>query len=277
MVIRHLGDTDFETIIECFLLSFENYFVKMPTEHQFYKDRWKAAGVRLDLSYGMFDSNKLVGFIINAVDERQGEKIAYNSGTGVIPEYRGKRIVKTIYDYAIPDLKQHGITKCLLEVITENIKAITSYEGIGFKKCKYYKCFGGTISVKDQKNYSLKELSFDTVNWETIPNQDLYSWDNQSKSLENGNYKYFKVLAKDKFQSFFAINPENGYVAQFEVINNTNTSWNTLFSAIQSVSKEIRMNNVDDRLIDKIEAVEVAGLKNTVDQFEMELFIETCA
>ncbi len=273
MVVRHLGNTKFESIMECFLSAFENYFVIMPTDHNFYKQGWKASGVRFDLSYGMFDNDKLVGFIINAVDERQGELIAYNSGTGVIPDYRGKRIVKAIYDYAIPDLIENGITKCLLEVITENVKAIKSYEGIGFNICKHYKCFGGTISVETQNNYTLKEVSFEAVDWDGIPNQTLYSWDNQNRSLEKGNYKYFQVLVDNEVQSFFIINPENGYIAQLEVLNNTDSSWNTLFSAIQSLHKEIRINNIDDRLIDKIKVVESAGLKNTVNQYEMELVL----
>jgi ribosomal protein S18 acetylase RimI-like enzyme len=191
MVVRHLGDTDFKTIMECFLSAFDNYFVKVPTDHNFYKQRWKATGVRFDVSYGMFDNTKLVGFIINAIDNRNGEYIAYNSGTGVIPDYRGQRIVNTIYDYAILDLMKHGITKCVLEVITENVKAIKSYEGIGFEKCKYYRCFGGIISVEDLTNYALREVDFSFVDWDTIPNQELYSWDHQTRSLEKGNYKCF--------------------------------------------------------------------------------------
>jgi len=274
MVVRHLGDTDFTTIMDCFLLAFESYFVKMPADHNYYMQRWKAAGVRYDLSYGMFDDDKLVSFIIHAIDERGDDLTAFNTGTGVIPEYRGKRIVKTIYDYAIPDLIENGITKCLLEVITENTKAIKSYQGIGFKKCKHYKCYGGTISVETQNNYTLKEVNFDAVNWESIPNQNLYSWDNQSKSIQKGNYKYFQVLVDNQVQSFFIINPENGYMAQIEVLNNTYSSWKTLFSAIQSQQKDVRINNIDDRLIDKTKAVESAGLKRTVNQFEMELFIE---
>lgn len=273
MVVRHLGDTDFKTIMECFLSAFDNYFVKMPTDHNFYVARWNAAGVRFDLSYGMFDNNKLVGFIINAIDERQGELTAYNSGTGVIPDYRGKRIVKIIYDYAIPDLIENGITKCLLEVITDNVKAIKSYEGIGFKICKHYKCFSGAISVEAQNKYTLKEMSFDAVNWDTMPNQELYSWDNQYSSLAKGNYKYFQVLVNNEVQSFFAVNPENGYIAQLEILNGVPSSWTTLFSAIESLQKKIRINNIDDRLTDKIKAVETAGLKNTVDQYEMELYI----
>jgi GNAT superfamily N-acetyltransferase len=273
MVVRHLGDTDFKTIMECFLSAFDNYFVKMPTDHNFYKQRWKAAGVKFNLSYGMFDDDDLVGFIIHAVDERQGDLIAYNSGTGIIPDYRGQRIVKAIYDYAIPDLIENGITKCLLEVITENVKAIKSYEGIGFKIGRHYKCFAGTISAETQDKFTIREVGFNAVHWNAIPNQALQSWDNQTRSLEKGNYKYFHVIVDNQIQSFFVMNPTKGYIAQLEVFDQTELSWNTLFSAIQSLYKDVRINNIDGRLVDKIKAVQSAGLKNTVNQYEMELFL----
>ncbi len=274
MVVRHLGDTDFNTIMECFLSAFDNYFVKMPTDHDFYKERWKASGVKLNLSYGMFDDATLVGFIIHAVDERQGELIAYNSGTGIIPDYRGQRIVNAIYDYAVPDLIENGITKCLLEVITKNVKAIKSYEGIGFKIGKNYKCFGGAISAETQGEFTLREVGFMGVNWSEIPNQTLYSWDNQTRSLEKGNYKYFHVIVDNQLESFFVINPNTGYLAQLEVFDRTELSWKTLFSAIQSLHKDVRINNIDDRLLGKIKAIESAGLKNTVNQYEMELALK---
>ena len=73
MEVRHLGDMDFGTIMECFLVSFENYFVQMPTDHAYYKQRWKAAGVQYELSFGMFDGERLVGFILNAIDRRQDQ------------------------------------------------------------------------------------------------------------------------------------------------------------------------------------------------------------
>lgn len=272
MEVQHLGNTDFEVIMACFHSAFENYYVKMPTDNDFYKQRWKAAGVRFDLSYGMFDDGKLVGFIINAVDNRQGELTAYNSGTGVIPEYRGKRIVKSIYDYAIPELLKNGITKCQLEVITTNDKAIKSYEGIGFKICKHYKCFKGRLTVKKQNNFDLKKVSYQLVDWNTLPNQAFYSWDNQKESLAKGNYEYYQVFVDDKIQSYFVMNAESGYVAQFEVLEDSLSLWQNLFSAIRSVNQEIRINNIDDRLTQKINAVETVGLENTVDQFEMELF-----
>ncbi|EDP72486.1 acetyltransferase, GNAT family protein [Flavobacteriales bacterium ALC-1] len=275
MIVSHLGDTDFETIMDCFLLSFENYFVQMPTDHEFYQERWKAAGVRYDLSYGMFDEDKLVGFIINAIDRRQGHLTAYNSGTGVIPEYRGQRIVKAIYDYAIPDLIKNGTTKCQLEVITENDKAIKSYEGIGFKKCKHYKCFKGELSTEGENDFILNKVSYDDMSWENLSNQDLYSWDNQKESLAKGDYDYYHVLKANQLQSYFIMNTESGYVAQFEVIEDSSINWQILFSAIQSINKNIRVNNVDERLTNKIKALKSVGIENTVNQFEMELFLVT--
>jgi ribosomal protein S18 acetylase RimI-like enzyme len=274
MIVRHLGDTDFEVIMECFLSAFENYFVQMPTDYGYYRDGWKAAGVRYDLSYGMFDNDKLVGFIINAIDNRQGHLTAYNSGTGVIPEYRGKRIVKTIYEYAIPDLIKNGITKCQLEVITENEKAIKSYEGIGFAICKNYKCFKGRLSTEDENDFSLKKVLYKDMNWKDLPNQDMYSWDNQKGSLEKKDFQYYQVLIGSKIQSYFIMNSENGYIAQFEVAEDVPSQWETLFSAIKSVNQDIRINNIDDRLTHKLEALEASGIENTVDQFEMELFLK---
>ena len=270
MIVRHLGHSDFNIIMECFLSAFENYYVKMPTDYNFYKQRWKAAKVNFNLSYGMFDGDQLVGFIIHAIDERHGEHIAYNTGTGVIPEYRGKKIVNSIYEYAIPDLKRNGITKSVLEVIIENEKAVKAYEGVGFKICKTFKCFAGEL-LAGENQVKFKETPFHEVSWEQIPNQDNYSWDFHYRCLKNGNSSYYYVYNENKVDSFFAINIENGTINQLEVLTNQKGNWKRLLQAVQSVSKQVRIINVDDRLGDKIAVLEQAGLKNTVNQYEMEL------
>lgn len=274
MTVKHLGNTEFSEIMECFLLAFEGYFVKMPTDHDYYKQRWKAAKVDFELSYGMFDNNRLVGFIIHAIDERNACKTAFNTGTGVIPEYRGKRIVKTIYEFAIPDLIKNGITKSVLEVIVENEKAVKAYKGIGFKICKNFKCFSGELSVS-KNEIEINEVSFNEIAWKQLPNQDKYSWDFHSNSLKGGNSKYYHVINRGEIESFFAINTENGTINQLEVLNNQPGNWERLLSVIQSISKHVRIINIDDRLIDKITAIENSGLKNTVNQYEMELILKT--
>lgn len=274
MIVRHLGHTDFDVIMECFLSSFEGYFVKMPTDHSYYKQRWKAAGVNFELSYGMFDNEKLVGFIIHAIDEREGELIAFNTGTGVIPKYRGQKIVRSIYDYAISELIKHGITKSVLEVITENEKAIKAYKGVGFKIRRTYKCFSGKLLGED-KDIELVEVKFSDINWRQIPNQDKYSWDFNMKSLKRGDSKYYNVTKNGTTESFFSINIANGTINQLEVLNRQKGNWERLFLAVQSMSKQVRIINVDATLEDKIAAIKNVGLTNTVSQYEMELFLAT--
>ena len=273
MDVRHLGNTDFTVIMECFLSAFKNYFVEMPTDYDFYRERWKAAGVKYGMSYGMFDGDNLVGFIINAIDKRQGYLTAYNSGTGVIPEYRGQQIVKSIYNHAIPELVKKGINKCQLEVITENERAIKSYEGIGFEICRHYRCFKGEISSDSKDGFELKKVSHHQMNWNAFPNQNLYSWDNQKESLIKGNYEYYEVDVKDKLQSYFIMNSKSGYIAQFEVLEDSISQWQNLFSAIKSINSSIRINNVDDKLVSKVKALELEDLQNSVNQYEMVLKI----
>jgi GNAT superfamily N-acetyltransferase len=272
MIVKSLENIHFEVIMKCFLEAFDNYFVAMPTDYEYYRTRWEIAKVDYKLSYGMFDNDKLVGFIINAIDQKETHKIAFNTGTGVIPSYRGKRIVKSIYEYAIPDLINHGITKCALEVITENNAAIKSYESIGFKIKRTLKCFGGTLEVEPLE-FKLKEASFKEIDWDALPNQKLYSWDNQKECLERGEYTYFQVYNQGVLESFFAIKTDTGYVAQLEVFNNNQESWSCLLNAIKSISSAIKINNIDDRLIDKLNAIEKAGLKNTVNQYQMEFLL----
>lgn len=275
MIVKNLGHTDFDELIECFLIAFENYFVKMPTDKAYYKKRWEVANVDFNLSYGMFENERLVGFIINAIDKRNGKLTAYNTGTGVIPEYRGKKIVKSIYDYALSDLKEHGVVNCSLEVITENNRAIQSYQSIGFKICKTYKCFKGEISAEENNHVDLEEIEFNNMEWENLPNQEFYSWDFQKEPIEKGNYKCYKILNNRIPESYFIINPDNGTLAQFNVLNFTDNGWNRLFLGIKQISETIKINNVDERLTHKIDYLNKIGLTNTVDQYEMELKIRS--
>lgn len=270
MMVKHLGHADFNTIMASFLSAFENYFVKMPTDYNFYKQRWKAAKVDFNLSYGMFDGDELVGFIIHAIDDRHGERIAFNTGTGVIPKYRGQKIVKSIYDYAISDLKRNGITKSVLEVIIENEKAIKAYEGVGFKICKTFSCFGGELTAGESQ-VEVQKIAYNEVSWEQMPNQDKYSWDFHYRCLKDGNSNYYNVYSNSILESFFSINSENGTINQLEVLHNQNGNWERLLQAIQSISTQVRIINVDDSLVSKRLAIENAGLKNTVNQYEMEL------
>ncbi|UTW62852.1 GNAT family N-acetyltransferase [bacterium SCSIO 12741] len=274
MTVKNLSSSSIDNILDCFLEAFENYFVSLPTDKAFYKQRWKAAGVNFDCSYGMFDGEKLVGFIIHAIDRRNGKLTAFNTGTGVIPAYRGQRIVASIYTHALKDLAQQGIEHSVLEVITKNEIAIKLYEAIGFKKCKEFQCFQGTIDLDYPIEPELKEVPLSEVKWDHLPHQEFYSWDNQKESIVKGNYRFFEVIHKGKVESFFIINPALHYLSQLDLLSTDHEAWNRLFKGIQHFSDTMKVNNVDTRLTDKKAALLAIGLTNTVDQYEMEMEIK---
>jgi GNAT superfamily N-acetyltransferase len=272
MKIKTLDTISFETLIDCFLKSFSNYYVQMPQDPAFYKNRWKASNVQYHLSYGMFDEEKLVGFIIHSIGKRNNELVSYNSGTGVLPAYRGQKIVKSIYNYALKELALKGIKKHTLEVITENTFAIKAYESVGFNICKKYLCFGGELNAADNSLVSIKEVNFNYFDWEAMKNQQFYSWDNHYLSLKKADFKYFLVSKNETIQSYFVINTENGYLAQFDLLD-SNATLEDLFIGIQKVNSTVRMNNVDDKLASKANFLKKIGLKNTINQYEMELIL----
>lgn len=273
MIVKSLDTINFETLMICFLKAFENYFVQMPTDHMYYKKRWEAAKVRLDLSYGMFDNAKLAGFIIHAIDHRDGAMIAFNTGTGVIPSYRGQQIIRSIYTEAIPLLKTQGINLSRLEVIKENLIAVKTYERIGFTITKNYKCYQGTLNFhNDVAPYELRKVSSSFFDWKKI-NQSYYSWDNHSNTILQDTYDYYVLFTKNTPSSYFIIKSDTGYITQFDVFINDKEHWEQLFAAIQTVSATIKINNVDERLTSKIDILDHIGITNTIDQYEMEFNI----
>ncbi len=273
MEVKSLENIDFDIIIECFLGAFENYYVEMPTDIDFYRERWNYARVDFKLSFGMFDNQNLVGFIINGIDQRNGVSIAFNTGTGVLPEYRRRKIVKQIYGFAIPKLKSNGIEKCLLEVISENHIAIKSYQEVGFIKTRMLKCFSGQIDTREM-NVKVVEKKISSIDFDNLPNQDFYTWDNNKSIIkENKNYRFFQIEDRGKMSSYFIINDKNGYLAQFDLVEDGKQNWNKLISGIQGVTKRVKINNVDVKFQKKISVLKSSGLINTIDQYEMEMAI----
>ncbi len=272
--ISNLSQVSFEELVDCFLLAFENYYVKMPSDPEYYRNRWTAAKVNFDLSYGMFDRGRLVGFIIHAVDTRFGIKTAFNTGTGVIPEFRGQRITSSIYEMALKDLRYNGIEKCSLEVIQENKKAIRAYQGAGFEICKGYHCFSGPIQLgPGQDDIQLKKLDKKEFDWSAAPDQRSYSWDFQRETIEKRENEFYQVIHDTSPESFFIFNRENKYLAQFDLYVNDTNAWDRLFRGVSEVSEEVRIINVDDQRIDKLDAIAKANVTESVKQYEMELEI----
>jgi GNAT superfamily N-acetyltransferase len=274
MKIKPLSTISFTAVVDCFLKAFEDYFVPMPEELSYYKKRWEAACIDFNYSFGFFENELLVGFILTGIDTRNDLKIAYNMGTGVLPNYRGQNIVGQLYDHAIPLFKTIGVQVCQLEVIQNNMPALKTYQRIGFSIQKEFLCYTFETSLFEQKNdIELKKVELQ----ELIPfvksfNQN-YSWDNQIESLLRNDLSAFIVSVGKVKIAYFIIDLNSGYIAQMEVFADIPENWERLIQSIFYLVSEGKIHNVDNRLMSKIQSLNDFNFQNVINQFEMKLLI----
>ena len=270
MKITTLAQTPIEKIVACLTASFQDYFVKIPDDVSYWKNRFEHARVDKNLSWGVFDQEELVGFVINGIDQINGHLTAYNTGTGVLKKYRGQRLVDQMYAFGIPQLLSNGITNCSLEVIDQNAIGIRVYERIGFKIQKRLKCYKGDLEVNEP--VLIGEASIDQI--ADYINDDLYSWDNKLATVRKAGELYisYKVLDSESktVVGHFIMNPKNGYIAQLETYDG---NWNQVFAGIHQISDTIKINNVHESRTELIGYLNQVGIPNVIDQFEMEMKI----
>lgn len=273
ITITNLKGIPLEQIVTCLVTAFEGYFVQMPSDVDYWRKRYKGARVDWELSFGAFHEEKLVGFIINGVDNLNDVLTAFNTGTGVIPAFRGKQLVDRLYAFALPFFEEKGIGKCALEVIQENARAIKVYERIGFTKKRNLLSFKGTITTKElPKEISIKQVPLNSI-LSGLANHDYYSWDfnNEALFLLQDDYTTYTVWdTTNRPIGYFMINLNNKTVAQIEA---QPLNIPLLLKGIQQVTSTFRMVNVDDRRTELIENLLTCGLENTINQFEMEMLL----
>ncbi|MEL6537839.1 MAG: GNAT family N-acetyltransferase [Bacteroidota bacterium] len=139
---RFFGPEDFPKLHPAFLSAFSDYSLNILMSEEPFKVRFRdKLGLQEGYSPGVFQDDHLVAFIFSAVADYQGQLTAYNGGTGVDPDHRGKKLVDEMYALMLPKLQADGIEQCVLEVLTDNAKAIRAYQRVGFTQGDFLRCF----------------------------------------------------------------------------------------------------------------------------------------
>lgn len=272
MNIRNLAAINTKDIVKCLLSAFSNYFVSLPQSVVYWETRFKAARVDRNLSFGMFDEDKLVGFIITGIDEHEGKLTAFNSGTGVLPEYRGTAIVDKLYEHAIPIFKNCGVEKCMLEVIQENERAINVYRRIGFQIKRNLTSWKGVLPETDL-NYRLNKVDFQHILDLGLYRAEFYSWDNLSEAVqlsEDTKDSYLITDEKEKLKGYFTVGG-GGQIVQLHAVENGDLS--EVIKSLSNISPEIKFGNIPQERDELLSTIKSFGFKNTVNQYEMEFFL----
>lgn len=273
MEIKNLENSSQSEIITCFLEAFSDYYIPMPQDFDYYRQRWKQEGVNFSLSIGAYENQKLLAFILHAVDSWNGTMTAYNACTGVTPTYRGRKLVKQLYQQSIPILQEFGVKQCILEVIQENEKAIKAYQSVGFQISKHYKCYKGFLDIQNIDLSRIESMQTNEKTWTKIP-QYFLSWGNHQRSLNPSNFDiYFVKNDDDKEVAYFILHRNKETLYQLGVFEDKVAYWQILLQALATITNKIKIINVDESESSKIEVLEKVGLENFFNQYEMLLQI----
>lgn len=167
MHFTHLQSTPSSTLLHTFNTAFADYYLPFHLTGAQLLAKMRADKNSPALSVGAFDGDRLVGFMLHGVDTVNGRRTVYNGGTGVLPEYRGQGLTAQMYAHAIPVLKAHGVDRGILEVVSQNIPAIKSYERSGFQALREVACFKGEVQLK-RYNAQVEVRELDALDWPTL-------------------------------------------------------------------------------------------------------------
>lgn len=234
-------------------------------------------GVRLEMSAGAFDGERMIGFCINGIGDWQGTQTAYDAGTGVIPGYRGRGVAKELFAFLERRLKETGVSQYLLEVLTSNTPAATLYRKLGFKDTRRLAVFRS----EPQKGKGTKRLAqglvtkpIEQADWNLFQSfWDGYpSWQNSSEAIERikdersiiGAYVegtcvgYGVVFSPATSLMQLAVSP----------LHRRKGVGSTILAALEQ-QQDLKINNIDDDLTAALAFYEANGYKQVLSQYEM--------
>ncbi|MFD0713175.1 GNAT family N-acetyltransferase [Paenibacillus sp. GCM10027626] len=279
MIIKSLEDIKLQKFATCFNEAFSDYIIPFHVSADYLADKFAGAGVNYHLSFGAFDQDKQIAFIMHGIGDRNGEKTAYNSATGVVPLYRGRRLVGQIYHHAFPILKEHHVQKCLLEVIQTNEKAIKAYSALGFQIKRELVCLKGCVDLNlpaDHRHESIIVVRPDEFDWKSAHSYWNFepSWEQSVHAILRNPHLYDVITIREdnKVYGYAVVKSANGAVLQFGVLHEKrNQGYGySLFQWIGKRHSTVTVNNVDKRDAESIRFLGRIGLNVYIEQYEME-------
>ena len=265
--IRSLQHIGIDIIAETWNLAFSDYIVNTNVTVDELKAYFKISGVDRSMSFGAFYNDKLIGMLINSVDDYNGVLVAYDAMTGVVREHRSKGVFSFLLEHTKDVLKSKGITHYYLEVITENKRAYAIYENKNAKICRELSVIEGRID--GECDFEVKVLPLNVFQKENL-SKYAPSFGNRMVALHRNidNYNIAYVECNNRKAS--VIFSKGGGISQimYDGSKDSDLLRNILIYLSQQFEM-LRISNVPITERELIDDLLNMGLEILVNQYEM--------
>ena len=273
MIINPLSNISLEKIYKTFVEAFSDYHVKFTLSFDDFLFMMNRRGMNRDLSFGAFENERLLGFTLNGIGLWNGFLTAYDTGTGIIPDYRKKGLAKRIFQESLPVLRQNNIKQYLLEVLKQNKVAYELYIKLGFEVSREFDYY--VFKKNDIKNYAFAKCpdkirieETDEIDWaKAISFFDFEpSWQNSLEAIKRSFDSYFRIAAykNEDLVGFGFLQKSNGDIPQIAV--NKDFRRKGIGSAI--FRKLIDINQIENFQIINTEKTDI-GMKKFLEHFNI--------
>ncbi|GIP33410.1 GNAT family N-acetyltransferase [Paenibacillus sp. J2TS4] len=131
--LGRLHECTFEEATQLWNDGFEGYFSDMSRNIYQTIARMGEHHIQPEHSVVAWSDGRPIGFVLLAVKSVRGETLAWNGGTGIAIDHRGKGIGKQMMKEVERIIRDQKIDRAYLEVITDNKSAIGAYRNAGFR------------------------------------------------------------------------------------------------------------------------------------------------
>lgn len=226
--IKQLTDVSIKEIHKAFSNAFSDYVEPFDLTINQLQYMIERRGCNYDLSFGAFNGNEMVGLTLNGIGNWNGKLTAYDTGTGVIKEFRKQGIATKMFIESLPILRKNDVEQYLLEVICSNNSAFDLYKKAGFKVIRefdYYKSSKAKLifsKTSDKNDFIIKDIKepdwtlFKSF-WDFVP-----SWQNSIESIlrKIEHFTFLGVYEKENLLGYGIIEKSTGDIPQFAISSN---------------------------------------------------------
>lgn len=130
--IKKLSDCPLKDGVEAYNRGFEGYFYNQSKDVDSFSKRFGLDGLSPELSVLAYHEGRPAGIVLSGMKEVNGKIVAWNGGTGVAKELRGKGVGKQLMEAAFEIYRENGVRFATLEAISRNAAAIKLYQSLGY-------------------------------------------------------------------------------------------------------------------------------------------------
>lgn len=186
IVIKRLSDCPLKDGLEAYNRGFEGYFYNQKKDLDSFSKRFGLEELSPEYSVVAYCEGRPAGIVLSGIKRINGEVVAWNGGTGVAKELRGKGVGRKLMEAALNIYREHNVQYATLEALSKNEDAIRLYEHLGFevkkrlKFLQYNEAFTGKVFDFPQSNYQIEyvlpceltgiEFYLDKTPWQTHKN-----------------------------------------------------------------------------------------------------------